>query len=96
MREFFRGAGTHGGAQGFTGNWTEKFHSSIPFQLLLVFSADMYHSPVYCYRDWETSKGVGTTSEGAGTVTMVFFFPKIHFGKKMVIMIYEAKLTHLL
>lgn len=80
MRGFFSGA------QGLTGNRPGKFHSPTPFQLLLTFSVGMYHSPACYSRVWETSKGVGTTNEGTGTV-QGYFFPKINFGNQTVIMI---------
>lgn len=70
------------GHGGLTENRPEKFHSPTPFQVLLIFSVDLYHSPVYYSWDWETSKGVGTISEGTGTVTMVFFFLKSILGIK--------------
>ena len=75
MREFFRGAGAYGRAQWLTGNLPEQFHSPAPFQLLLIFSVDTYYSPVYYSRDWKTSEGAGTTSEGTGMVTGVFSSP---------------------
>lgn len=81
------------GSQG-TGQKSSTAH--IPFQLPLIFSVDMYHSPMYCYRDWETSKGVGPTSEEAGTVTMVIFFPHNPFWESNGNYDYKAKLTHLL
>lgn len=71
----------------------EKIHSPTPFQLLLIFSPDLYHGPVYCSRDWEASKGVGTTSERTGTR---IFFPQNSFWEWNGNCDYKGILTHLL
>lgn len=95
MRGFFRGAGACSGAQWLTGNLPEQFHSPGPFQLLLILSVDTYHSRVYYSRDWKTSEGVGTTSEGTGMVTGVFFSQN-QFWESNGNYGYKVKWTHLI